>query len=154
MKQPKSSSAASSKRVSASRVIPAERSIIFNVLANPHLHSEIDGSGTVKGKVDGPEALKLGNTFKIKMRTWNIPYQITNTVVEYEEGFLIAWAHFGKHRWRYEFTDSDEGTIVAETFDWGKAIWPKMIELGKYPKTHLPRMERTLEKLEAYVLRL
>ena len=152
--EPNPSREATPKRISTSRVIPVERSIIFNVLANPHLHSEIDGSGTVKGKLDGPEALHLGDTFKIKMRTWNIPYQITNTVVEYEEGFLIAWAHFGKHRWRYEFTDSNEGTIVTETFDWETAIWPRMIELGKYPKTHLPRMERTLERLEAYLLRL
>ena len=142
----------SPKKISVCRVIPANRKDIFNVVANPFLHSVIDGSGTVKEKVRGPESLHLGDTFRIRMRTWNIPYQITNTVVEYEKDLLIAWAHFGKHRWRYELADGIDGTIVTESFDWSTSVWPRMIELAKYPKSHLPRMERTLERLENFVL--
>ena len=71
------------RKISGSRVIPAERNEIFDVLVNPFLHSEIDGSGTLRGKVSGPDQLSLDDTFRIKMKTWNIPYRITNTVVEY-----------------------------------------------------------------------
>ena len=152
MKDPNLNQGVSTKKISVSRVIPADRQDIFNVVANPFLHSVIDGSGTVKEKVSGPEFLRLGDTFKIRMRTWNIPYQITNTVVEFEKNLLIAWAHLGRHRWRFEFGDRTDGTIVTETFDWSNAIWPRMIELAKYPTTHLPRMEKTLERLETYVL--
>ena len=31
-----------------------------------------------------------------------MPYRISSTVMEFVENRLIAWAHFGKHRWRYE----------------------------------------------------
>ena len=139
--------------VSVSRLIPATCQDIFDVLTNPFLHAEIDGSGTVKGKISGPEELFLGDTFQIKMKTWNIPYRITNTVVEYEKNTIIAWAHFGKHRWRYKLSSVAEGTVVTETFDWTEAIWPKMIEIAKYPSTHIPRMEQTLERLENFILK-
>ncbi len=141
------------RKVSVSRVIPAGRNEIFDVLVNPFLHSEIDGSGTLRGKVSGPDQLSLGDTFRIKMKTWNIPYRITNTVVEYERNTLIAWAHLGKHRWRYQLSDGPDGTVVTETFDWSMAVWPKMIEIARYPKSHIPQMEETLERLENFMLK-
>ena len=153
MKNHSSGKGESGKNVSVSRVIQAQRSEIFSVLANPFLHAEIDGSGTVRGKIRGPDQLCLGDTFQIKMKTWNIPYRITNTVVEYEKDSLIAWSHFGKHRWRYQLSDGPEGTIVTETFDWAEAIWPKMIELFGYPSSHVPRMKETLEHLERVMLK-
>ncbi|MBN39724.1 MAG: dimethyladenosine transferase [Acidimicrobiaceae bacterium] len=152
MKNYSLSKGASEKNVSVSRVIPAQRSEIFGVIANPFLHAEIDGSGTVRGKIRGPDQLSLGDTFQIKMRTWSIPYRITNTVVEYEKDTLIAWSHFGKHRWRYEFSDDPEGTLVTETFDWAGSIWPKMIEMMGYPKSHLPQMHQTLDRLENFMI--
>ena len=140
------------RKTSVNRTIALAPSKIFDVLSNPYLHAVIDGSGTVKGDVKGPNPLKLGDKFNTKMRTWNIPYRITNTVVEYEENRLIAWAHFGKHRWRYELDATTDGTIVTETFDWGESLWPRMIELAGYPTKHPPHMGRTLERLEAYLM--
>ena len=153
MKNHSSGKGESGKNVSVSRVIQAQRSEIFSVLANPFLHAEIDGSGTLRGKISGPDQLSLGDTFRIKMKTWNIPSQITNTFVEYERNSLIAWAHLGKHRWRYQLSDGPDGTVVTETFDWSMAIWPKMIEIARYPKSHLPQMEKTLERLENFMLK-
>ena len=46
MRNHSSSKGESGKNVSVSRVIQAQRSEIFSVLANPFLHDEIDGSGT------------------------------------------------------------------------------------------------------------
>jgi len=140
------------RKISVNRTIAIAPSKIFDVLSNPYLHAVIDGSETVKGDVKGPNLLKLGDKFNTKMRTWNIPYRITNTVVEYEENCLIAWAHFGKHRWRYELDAATDGTIVTETFDWGESLWPRMIELAGYPTKHPPHMGKTLERLEAYLM--
>lgn len=142
---------ADERQVSVSRLIDAPASEIFAVLTDPSRHAEIDGSGTVRAaKVDQPEKLRLGSKFGMKMKI-GIPYDIRNTVVEYDEDRLIAWAHFGKHRWRYELEEVEGGTMVTETFDWSTALVPKLIELMGYPRKHVPSMQKTLERLEAVV---
>lgn len=140
---------ADKRSVSVSRLIDAPAAEIFAVLANPARHVEIDGSGSVRGSKDvEPQQLRLGSKFGMKMKM-GVPYDIRNTVVEYEPDELIAWAHFGKHRWRYELEEVEGGTMVTETFDWSTARVPKLIELMGYPKKHVPSMQKTLERLEA-----
>ena len=139
------------RSVSVSRQIAAPADVIFDILADPSRHAEIDGSGTVRGaKLDDPERLKMGAKFGMKMKIV-VPYDMRSTVVEFEEDRLIAWAHFGKHRWRYELEPTDGGTLVRETFDWSTAIWPRGIELMGYPKKHPANMAATLERLAALV---
>ena len=46
-----------------------------------------------------------------------------------------------------------DGTVVTETFDWSMAVWPKMIEIARYPKLHLPQMEETLDRLQNFMLK-
>ena len=143
---------ADDRSVSVSRLINAPADVIFAVLANPARHAEIDGSGTVRGsKEDQPDLLKMGSKFGMKMKL-GVPYDMRSTVVEYEENRRIAWAHFGKHRWRYELEEVEGGTMVTETFDWSTALSPKFIELMGYPKKHVPSMQKTLERLEAVAL--
>lgn len=142
---------AKDRSVSVSRLIDAPADAIFDVLTNPARHAEIDGSGTVRGAKDTePERLKMGAKFGMKMKLV-IPYDMRSTVVEFEEDRLIAWAHYGKHRWRYELEPSDGGTMVTETFDWSTSLFPPAIELMGYPKKHVPNMQKTLERLEAVV---
>ena len=95
-----------------------------------------------------PEPLVLGSKFGMNMRI-GLPYRIQNEVVEYEKDRLIAWQHFGRHRWRYEFEPVDGGTKVTETFDWSTSRSPRFIELMGYPKKHPANMDKTLERLEA-----
>lgn len=140
---------AKKRSVSVSRLIPAPADVIFDILANPARHPEIDGSGTVRSSKSEPdERLQMGSKFGMKMKL-GVPYDIRNTVVEYEENHRIAWAHFGKHRWRYELEPTDGGTLVTETFDWSTSVLPMAIELMGYPKRHVPSMKTTLERLEA-----
>lgn len=138
------------QHVSVSRVIDAPASEIFDLLADPAKHGEFDGSGTVQSSRSGPERLQLGSKFGMNMKL-GVPYIISNKVVEFEEDKLIAWAHFGKHRWRYELEEVEGGTKVTETFDWSTAFFPKGIELMGYPKKHPASMEKTLERLDALV---
>ncbi len=140
------------QQVSVSRVIDASPEAIFAVLTDPTQHPVIDGSGMVQGETFGPDRLSAeGQTFGMKMKFKFVPYRMTSTVMEYDENRRIAWAHFGKHRWRYELEPVDGGTNVTETFDWSTSRSPKMIELMGYPKQHPANMERTLERLAEHV---
>ena len=110
------------KMVSVSRVIKATPEAIFDVLADPARHAEIDGSGMVQNIRGESERLALGSKFGMDMKMGPMPYRISNTVKEFEENRLIAWAHFGGHRWRYELepveVDGGAATEVTESFDW------------------------------------
>jgi uncharacterized protein YndB with AHSA1/START domain len=141
------------KSVSVERVISAPPEKIFDVLADPSEHPVIDGSGTVKDtRGDQPARLSLGAKFGMSMRL-GIPYVIKNTVVEFEEGRLIAWRHFGGHRWRYELEPVDGGTNVRETYDWSTAILGTRlyIEMSGWPKRAEKAMTQTLERLDSRV---
>ena len=136
------------QKVSVSRDIPHPPEAIFALLASPKGHIRIDGSGTVKGQISGPEPLELGSRFHMKMKLGPMPYRIRSEVKEFEENQLIAWSHLGKHRWRYELEPIDGGTRVTETFDWSTALSPKGIELAGYPKKHPANMDATLARIE------
>ena len=136
------------RQVSTSRVIDADRQRIFDVLADPAMHPVIDGSGTVRSIQDGgPERLGPGARFGMSMRM-GAPYKVANTVVEFEEGTRLAWAHFHGHRWRYELEDVEGGTRVTETFDWSTARSKLPLEVAGIPKRNLEAMRRTLERLD------
>ena len=130
-------------------MIKASPEVIFDVLADPARHSEIDGSGMVQNIRGESKRLELGSTFGMDMKMGPLPYRITNTVKEFEENRLIAWSHFGGHRWRYELEPVDGGTKVTESFDWSTCnpIMAKGIELAGYPKKHPASMSATLQRL-------
>lgn len=112
--------------VSVERVIRAPSAAIFEVLADPRRHPEIDGSGTVRqARPDAPDRLSLGATFAMDMRR-GLRYGMINTVTEFDEGRRIAWApkpangrgaRFFGRIWRYELEPVDAGTRVRETWD-------------------------------------
>jgi hypothetical protein len=140
------------RRTYASRTIPVTPDKVFAVLSDASLHPVIDGSSMVKGSSGRPEPLVLGTKFGMRMRLGLLPYRITNEVVEFEPDRRIAWHHPGKHRWRYELEPVAGGTKVTETFDWSTSLAPKFLELVGYPKRHEANIERTLERLETFVI--
>ena len=136
-----------SRIVSRSTIVPAPAQMIFDLLADPRRHSEIDGSGSVQSaQINAPERLSLNATFGMQMKI-GLSYKITNTVVEFEEGKTIAWRHFGGHIWRYILEPVDGGTKVTEQFDWNKSKSPLVLKLRKSPQENAKSMEKTLENL-------
>ena len=125
---------------------PAEQ--IFALLTDPAQHSLVDGSGTVGApRPGGSTRLTLGATFGMDMRM-GLRYRIENVVVEFEENRLIAWRHFGGHRWRWQLRPLDEGTTeVTETFDWSTARLPLLLDLSKFPARNKVSMEKSLRRL-------
>ena len=135
------------KVVSRSTIVPAPAQMIFDLLADPRRHSEIDGSGSVQSaQINAPERLSLDATFGMQMKI-GLSYKITNTVVEFEEGKTIAWRHFGGHIWRYILEPVDGGTKVTEQFDLNKSKSPLILKLRKSPQDNAKSIEKTLENL-------
>ena len=135
------------KVVSRSTIVPAPAQMIFDLLADPRRHGEIDGSGSIQSaQINAPERLSLNATFGMQMKI-GVRYKITNTVVEFEEGKTIAWRHFGGHIWRYILEPVDDGTKVTEQFDWNKSKSPLILKLRKSPQDNAKSIEKTLENL-------
>jgi uncharacterized protein YndB with AHSA1/START domain len=118
----------SDRIVTVERVIAAPPDAIFDILADPRRHPDVDGSGSVKqADADSPARLSLGARFAMAMKI-GLPYRMVNTVTEFDEGRRIAWTPKpevrGKERaklagriWRYELEPVDGGTRVRETWD-------------------------------------
>ena len=135
---------------SASIIINAPISKIFDVIANPQMHPIIDGSNSVRSVIKGPARLTLGSKFGMNMEI-GVKYRITNTVVEFEENKLIAWRHLGRWIWRYELKEiSATQTVVIESFDGTKTplnLWLKVRKA--YPYTQ-KAVAKTLVRLKEY----
>jgi hypothetical protein len=140
--------------VQSSRVIDAPAADIFELLARPGRHSEIDGSGTVAGIQPGtPERLSPGAKFGMQMH-WGMPYKILNEVVEFEEGRRIAWRHFGGHVWRYLLEPVDAtSTRVTEQFDPTHSRAPLALRLMRTGRRNQRSIEATLERLDRWARR-
>ena len=130
--------------------IEAPPEAVFALLADPRQHPRFDGSGTVQHGVSGPDRLALGSRFGMAMRI-AVPYRVTNTVVEFEEGRRIAWCHLAKYRWRYELVPDGAGTIVTESFDGrtGRGQW-WLRRTDAYARNE-KAMAKTLVRLKALV---
>ena len=104
--------------VTAEREIDAPAQRLCDLVADPTMHPRLDGGSSVKGvRGDAPARLSLGATFAMDMEI-KAKYNVTNTVVEFEDGRLIAWRHFNGHRWRWTFEPLGENkTRVTEQWD-------------------------------------
>jgi hypothetical protein len=144
--------------VTVERVIPAPPEKIFDLLADPGRHKEIDGSGTVQGLRGEAGRLKLGDKFGMSMRL-GISYGMTSTVIEFEENRRIAWQPrpaypiigplLGGRIWRYELEPVSGGTRVRESWDISQERGKFMVR-GAADQTR-QNMERTLERIEQVV---
>ncbi|HET7387479.1 MAG TPA: SRPBCC family protein [Nocardioidaceae bacterium] len=140
------------KIVSESITVGAPASVVFAILTDPRQHSRIDGSGSVRGLIEGPERLEKGSRFGVSMRLFGLPYSITNRVVEFEPDRRIAWRHFGAHRWRYELEPTGNGgTTVTESFDYTRndRVSERVMALAGFPERNRRGISATLTRLKA-----
>ena len=138
------------KLVTETTTIDTAPEVVFAIIADPRQHSRIDGSGSVRDTIEGPEQLSKGATFAVNMKLFGVPYKISNRVVEFEENRLIAWRHFGGHRWRYELEPVDGGTRVTETFDYSRygTLHSAVIEGLRFPARNRHGIRETLVRLK------
>jgi hypothetical protein len=148
--------------VKVSRRIGAPAQLIFGVLADPGRHTELDGSGMLRGAVTATPIAGVGDVFIMKMYFSALgDYEMNNHVVEYEQDRRIAWepeagrghpeAGEGRwgQRWSYELVpDGPDATLVTEIYDCSRV--PAEARLGMDDgAVWTEDMARTLERLDA-----
>lgn len=146
--------------LSVQRLVPAPPEPIFDLLADPAGHAEIDGGGTVRGARSGGRRLALGDRFGMDMHL-GVAYSTRNTVVELEENRRIAWqtsasgpvgSLLGGRIWRYVLEPVEGGTLVTETWDLSQERWTsKPVVKATMTASTRRNMERTLERIEQLV---
>jgi len=143
---------------SVERVIAAPPEKIFELLADPSRHHEIDGSGSVKEAKEGSTRLALGDRVGMSMKL-GVSYSMVSEVIEFDENRRIAWQTWppndfaaklaGGRIWRYELEPVDGGTLVRESWDISQERVKFVVRpsRGKTKKA----MEATLERIEQVV---
>ncbi|KAA0021624.1 SRPBCC family protein [Antrihabitans cavernicola] len=139
------------RKVTRRVTVNAPAAQVFDLVADPHRHPELDGSGTVRDTpVTGPDRLSNGAKFSVGMKQYGVPYKITSKVTAFQDDKLVEWQHPAGHRWRWEFAEVTPGTTqVTETFDYSTTPAAKVFELLGFPKANGAGITKTLEALSA-----
>jgi uncharacterized protein YndB with AHSA1/START domain len=151
--------------VTVSRRIEAPAHAVFQILADPRRHLDLDGSGMLRGAVTSTAISGVGDVFVMKMHFETLgDYEMNNHVVEYVPDRRIGWepeagrghpdasAEAGRgrwgHRWSYELQPAGpDATIVTEIYDCSRA--PEDQRLGMDDgRMWIDSMTRTLERLD------
>jgi uncharacterized protein YndB with AHSA1/START domain len=138
-----------SRVVSASRVIAASSSQIFELIADPAQQPRWDGNDNLAEAEPGQRVRSVGDVFAMTLTAGSLR---ENHVVEFDEGRRIAWrpSESGKrppgHLWRWELEPLTETrTRVTHTYDWSQLT----------DENRLPRARRTTpDRLRASIDRL
>lgn len=139
------------RKISRSAEVNAPAGEIFEIVADPRRHGELDGSGTVMGTAAGPQRLNQGARFSVRMKQYGVPYRITSQVTDFADGRVVEWRHPLGHRWRWELTPvSERATIVTETFDFSQISSAKASSLRLFGslRQNAAGIEATLRQLQ------
>ncbi len=146
-------------RITVQRLIHAPAEAVFDLLADPEGHAQIDGSGSVRESRGGSRRLGLGDRFGMNM-VLGVAYSTRNTVVEFEENRRIAWrteaggplAKLVTGRtWRYELEPQGDGTLVRETWDISTERFLSRPAVRLMASSTRRNMEATLARIEEIV---
>jgi hypothetical protein len=137
---------------------PARR--IFEIVADPQGHVDIDGSGMLMAAPDASPLRAVGDTFEMDMDReplGDLPlgkYKVVNTVTTLVQDVEVAWtvAAPGKpsagHVWGYRLEPiSDNETEVTNYYDWS-AVSQEWRERFSWPVVPPAMFEQTLVNLE------
>ena len=137
--------------VTASRDIAAPAATIFGLIADPAEQPRWDGNENLRHAEPGQRVRGVGDVFLMRLRRGGIR---ENTIVEFEEGRLIAWRPNvpGKaqpgHLWRWELEPLDASrTRVTHTYDWSR-----LTDHSRFPRaraTSVARLAASVERLAA-----
>ena len=153
------------ERVTASTTIDAAPDAVFAVLADPSAHADIDGTGWVRGSMDGDRITAAGQVFRMAMYHEGHPdkdYKIANLVEVFDEPRAIAWKpgtespetgelSFGGWTWRYDLEATGPSrTTVTLTYDWS-AVPPEIREYLHFPPFEQYHLDNSLRHLSELV---
>src|SRR5438105_10413343 len=120
-----------SERMQVERVIAADPSTIFAILADPKGHVTIDSSGMLQS-CTGEPAKAVGDEFVVHMDRESLndyplgKYDVTVIITKFEPDTLIEWTISGvlqppiRHLYGYRLEPSEVGTLVTSYYDWSE----------------------------------
>jgi activator of Hsp90 ATPase-like protein len=153
--------------VQVSRRVDAPAEVVFGVLADPSMHTALDGTGMLRGAVTTKPVCRVGDVFAMQMYyVEHGDYEMNNHVVEFELNRRIGWepeagrghpatapgsnepVRWG-HRWSFELRPDGPGaTVVTEIYDCSRA--PAEARAGMQGgRVWLSGMTETLDRLAA-----
>lgn len=144
--------------ITVQREIPSSAKEIFDVLSNPHRHTELDGSGFVRGLDQGDRIEKVGQQFRMNMAGDHMggEYQTDNVITGFDQDKMLAWktAPAGNEppgwEWLWELKpESSDATNVTLTYDWGKVTDPDLLSKISFPLVPESALEDSLNNLAA-----
>jgi hypothetical protein len=153
--------------VVVSRRIDAAANDIFEILADPGRHLDLDGSGMLRVGASNAVITGIGDIFVMKMHNQALgDYEMNNHVVEYELNRRIGWEpelREAEHpadaptpignrpgqRWSFELVpDGPDATIVTEIYDCSRA--PELVRtIVDNGNGWIESMSKTLDRLAA-----
>jgi hypothetical protein len=146
------------ERMEVQRLIPAEASRVFALLADPQGHVAIDASGMLQD-VTGVPATKVGDEFVVHMDRDALndyplgKYDVTVTMTVFEPDREIAWTILGQirpqigHVYGYRLEPAEGGTLVTSYYDWSN-IDPQWREAKIFPVISETNLRATLGILD------
>lgn len=149
----------SDTQLTATRMIDASTTDVFDVLSNPERHPELDGSGMVRSDEKSDRVTATGQVFRMNMHHPDTgDYQTDNHVTGYDQNALLAWqtsavdAEPAGWEWVWRLDAVDAGTTaVTVTYDWSKVDDPAVLKRVRFPVVPQDALEHTLENLAAAV---
>ncbi|CAN5504667.1 SRPBCC family protein [soil metagenome] len=142
--------------ITVQREIPSSAKEIFDVLSNPHRHTELDGSGFIQGLEKGDRLEKVGQKFTVNMNGPHMggDYKTDNFVSAFDPDKMIGWktAPAGSEppgwEWLWELRSEGSGsTLVSLTYDWSKVTDPDLLSKISFPLVSEHELETSLGKL-------
>lgn len=156
-----------SAQIEVSRRIEAPAARIFEILADPKRHTDLDGSEMLRGAVSDEVITGVGDVFAMKMYLEEVgDYVMLNYVVEFEPNRRIGWEPApgdtaasedglypigvpAGHRWSFQLTpDGSNATVVTEIFDCG-SVSGELRDAMQDGAMWIDSMTATLARLES-----
>lgn len=142
---------------SYSITVDAPAEAVYELIADPHRHHEVDGSLTVQSSAIGPHELTEGATFSVRMRKFGLPYRLPLKVTQARRPIpgspgVIEWRQPTGHRWRWEFEQDGGGSRVTESYDASGQLPPVRAALRrlKVPQENAVSIKESLRRVKSH----
>lgn len=125
-----------SRTCAVSRIVASPVTSVFDLIADPRTHADLDASSTVQG-TESPRITEPGQVFVMNMYRDDLGhYRSLNTITDFVPGTRITWAPeldrsydcplverlasmtTGGHTYTYSLREVDGGTEVTQIYDW------------------------------------
>lgn len=146
-------------RLAVSRIVAVPASVIFQMVCDPKLHVEIDGSGMLEAAPNSTPVTAVGDTFEMEMDReplGDLPmgkYKAFNTVTKIVPDALLEWSVGSRERpsyghvfgWEMRPVD-DLHTEITNYCDWTDV--PAEVR-DKFPLIPRRMLEKSVDNLAA-----